>query len=111
LTATTSKKIANFWRSVALPEHLDEAIAIFEDLINLYRTDEPGTEIYSIHLEPPTTIWLYALFDDQDALDEHRRQNAANPRFQPDQFRQLFSEYGMPHFAGEIVSSAPGREP
>jgi hypothetical protein len=108
VTVTTSKKIANFWRAVALPERLDEAIVLLEE-INARNADEPGTEIQAFHLEAPNVIWLYALFDDRDALEEHRRLNNADPKFHA--LRELFSEYEQSHettplFAKGIATGA-----
>jgi quinol monooxygenase YgiN len=95
VTATTSRKIASFWRGVVLPDHLDEAITLFQDIIARYRADEPSTEIYAVHLEAPNTIWLYALFNDQHALDQHNRRNDADPNVLS--FRGLLSEYDTVH--------------
>lgn len=77
----TSTQIANFWRSEVPPESWDEAMALLRELNAEYRTGEPGLAIHAIHLEPPNVIWMYALFDDQAALDEHRRRNKQNPKF------------------------------
>lgn len=91
----TSKKVANFWRGVALPGRIDDALAVLQELSDSYHTNEPGTQIHAIHLEEPDTIWLYALFEDQAALDEHRRQNQANPKYY--EFRALLAELEVTH--------------
>jgi quinol monooxygenase YgiN len=95
VTATTSRKIASFWRGVVLPDRLDEAVTLFQDIIARYRDDEPGTEIYAVHLEAPNTIWLYALFNDQRAFDQHNRRNDVDPNVLS--FRSFLSEYDTVH--------------
>src|SRR5882762_3222787 len=102
MPVTTSRKIGNFWRGVVLPGRLDEAIALLHELNTLYHADEPGTEIHAIHLEAPNTIWLYALFEDQASLDEHRRNNNANPKLQV--LRELFSEFAVTHEAKPLFA-------
>jgi quinol monooxygenase YgiN len=102
MTAATSQKIASFWRGVVYPDRIDEAIQLYQELIARYRTDEPGTEIYAVHLEAPNTVWLYALFSNQDALDAHLRGNEADPKVQA--FRQLLSEYEMTHETTPLVA-------
>jgi quinol monooxygenase YgiN len=114
MTVTTSKKIAYFWRGVVRPDRLDEVIAIFEEIThNLDRPgtelDEPRTEIYAYHLEEPNTVWLYGLFDDRDALEEHRRNVHTEPFYHD--FRELFSDFGAtyettPLFAKGIATGA-----
>lgn len=97
-----SRKIASFWRGVILPDRLEEAIALYQEIIARYRNDEPTTEIYAVHLEAPNTIWLYALFNDQRALDEHNRRNDADPNVLS--FRQLLSEYDAVHNTTPLVA-------
>jgi quinol monooxygenase YgiN len=102
MKAATSEKIASFWRGVVDPDRVDKAIELYQELIASYRTDEPGTEIYAVHLEAPNTIWLYALFNNQEALDAHLRGNEADTRVQA--FRQLLSEYEMAHETTPLVA-------
>jgi quinol monooxygenase YgiN len=36
--------------------------------------EEPGTELFIVHVDPddPNIVWLYEIFRDDDAQDEHR---------------------------------------
>jgi quinol monooxygenase YgiN len=102
MKAATSEKIASFWRGVLDPDRVDEAIELYQELIASYRNSEPGTEIYAVHLEAPNTIWLYALFNNQEALDVQLRGNEADPRVQA--FRQLLARNEMTHETTPLVA-------
>ena len=70
-----SKKVANIFRGEAASGKLDDLISVFREICDGTISDEPKTEIQAIHLEEPNVIWVYALFDDSDARDEHRSRN------------------------------------
>jgi quinol monooxygenase YgiN len=52
------------------------------DLLNSYTdglAEEPGTEVFVVSIDPdnPAIVWLYEIFRDEDAENEHR----ASPGF------------------------------
>jgi hypothetical protein len=76
-----TRQVANFYRGEIDPEHLDEVLSILRDICEKNIREEPRTTIQAFHLEPPNVVWVYALFEDDDAREEHRRANALDPRF------------------------------
>ena len=47
------------------------------ELLNTYAdglAEEPGTEMFVVSLDPENedTVWLYEMFRDEDAMEEHR---------------------------------------
>jgi quinol monooxygenase YgiN len=106
VTIRTSSKVANFWRGIASPGKVDDAVDLLNELGEGFRRDDPGTEAYSIYIEPPDAIWLYALFTDQEALDEHRRRGRADPRVRV--FQEMLSDRGTPTFVSEIDPGSGG---
>ena len=50
------------------------------ELLNTYTDglgEEPGTEMFVVSLDPENedTVWLYEMFRDEDAMEEHRASN------------------------------------
>ena len=76
-----TRLVANFFRGEIEPDHVDEVISILRDVCEKNVHEEPRTMIQAFHLEAPNVLWVYALFEDDDAREEHRRANAADPRY------------------------------
>ncbi len=67
--------IAVFAKLVARPGQGEELLEALGPLMHSAMHDEPGTEVYAVHLDPENgdVVWFYEVFTDQAALDAHAR--------------------------------------
>src|SRR4051812_30296737 len=65
--------LAVFAKLTAHPGRRTELLVALEPLIRCAIDEEPGTEIYAVHLdtEQGDAVWFYEIFGDTDALDAH----------------------------------------
>jgi hypothetical protein len=75
-------KIARFFSAHVDPGNRDEVLSTLRAINERNRDqDEPGTEIQAFHFEEPDTLWVYALFSDQEAREYHRARNRADDAY------------------------------
>jgi quinol monooxygenase YgiN len=67
--------IAVFAKLVARPGQGAELLEALGPLIRSAMEDEPGTEVYAVHLDPDDgdVVWFYEIFADQAAVEAHTR--------------------------------------
>jgi quinol monooxygenase YgiN len=68
-------QIAVFAKLVAQPGRREELLNALEPFIRSAVEDEPGTEVYAVHLDPENgdALWFYEIFTDKEALEAHGR--------------------------------------
>lgn len=69
---TTTDKVTVIARLEATPGRRDDLLAAFEVFMPAVHA-EPGTEIYSLHLDEAdeNTLWVVEVYADRDALNAH----------------------------------------
>ena len=65
-------KPSMFVKLTAQPGQRDQVVAAFDRML-VSVAEEPGTEVYSIHLDDADedVVWIFEMYADQDALATH----------------------------------------
>lgn len=79
-------KPSMFVKLTAQPGQRDQVLAAFDRMVAAV-ADEPGTEVYSVHLDDTdeNSVWIFELYTDRDALAAHSSSEAMG---------ELFTEIG-----------------
>jgi quinol monooxygenase YgiN len=75
-------KPSMFVKLTAQPGKRDEVLAAFDRML-VAVADEPGTQVYSIHLDDAdeNAVWIFEMYDDQAALGAHSSSDAMGVLF------------------------------
>ena len=75
-------KPSMFVKLTAQPGKRDEVVAAFDRML-VAVADEPGTEVYSVHLDDAdeNAVWIFELYTDGDALAAHSSSEAMGHLF------------------------------
>lgn len=78
MTRQATGELAVFAKLTARPGRRAELLDALGPLILSATEDEPGTEVYAVHLdtENDDAVWFYEIFTNEAALEAHARNEA-----------------------------------